>query len=536
MPPTRAAALVTDVFRRRLVNLRDATALEVVQMLDRLDFDVTPASLERQLEDWRRRSAVTAATAGAKAGEQSVAYLSAYLVASGASPLSVPVEPVQPRAPELTVVRNALLWRLGQGAGRAIAMQTAAATAKRVTRDTVGSGASRTLAAGIRREPQIDGWHRATSSVCCSRCADLTGVKYSDNDDFEAAHPACRCSPEPTVLARAETLRRLPPVITPGSVPKTQLTLNNLANQVGAEPKTQLKLTNIANQVGAEPKTQLKLTNIAKPAPVKAPAPVVSAPDPKLVAKQVALWAKNPAKAQVSLNALEKWPESFSPETRAMLLAAREQYTAGLSAAQTAATAAQVRRRREDARRFTRADEGRRYGAETWPGPEAYTARQLTALKAYTGDGYRRINDRLRRSSGESTTQQIRDMDAAMDRAPRVPEDLIVTRNADARSFGFEPGADLSKLEGRTVTEHGFLSTSINARGAMSGDVRINLNVPQGYKGIYVSGKPGQKQVISSVGGGETELILARGAQYTIRSVTRSGRRWIVEADIVEVP
>lgn len=216
MPPTRAAAAVTDGYRRRIITLRDSTALAVVDLLGGVDFDVTPASLARQLEQWRSRAEVLALGAGRQASEQAVAYLSAYLVTGGADPLSTSLDPAEPPRPALQVVRGALLWRLGQGAGRELAMLTATAAAKRITRGTVSAGATLTLRDGIRREPQIDGWHRVTSSTCCSRCAGLARYRYSDRDDFDAAHPGDRCTPEPTVLGRAEVLRRQSPtVVTP---------------------------------------------------------------------------------------------------------------------------------------------------------------------------------------------------------------------------------------------------------------------------------------------------------------------------------
>lgn len=211
MPPTRTAALVTDAYRRRIVALRDATAEQIAVLLAQIDLDVTPASLALQLDRWRRRAERATQGAAERAADQSIAYLSTYLVASGASPVSVPLAPVVIGAPALATGRSALLWRLGQGAGRPVAVATATAMARRATRDVIGQSANRTLAEGIRREPQIDGWHRATSGTCCRRCADLSGTRYRDRDAFDPAHPACRCSPEPTVLGRAEALRRRPP-------------------------------------------------------------------------------------------------------------------------------------------------------------------------------------------------------------------------------------------------------------------------------------------------------------------------------------
>lgn len=212
MPPTRQAAAVTDGYRRRLIDLRDATALAVAAMLDDLDLDLGPAGVTRELASWRTRATTLAAASGSQASSLTLAYLSAYLVAAGGSALSASIEPAEPDPSGLAVVRGALLWRLGQGTGRALAMRTAAATARRTARDVVGRAATQTLSEGIRREPQITGWRRVTSASSCQRCADLSGRVFRDNADFNA-HSSCRCSQEPTVLGRPETLRRQEPTV-----------------------------------------------------------------------------------------------------------------------------------------------------------------------------------------------------------------------------------------------------------------------------------------------------------------------------------
>lgn len=211
MPPTRTAALVTDGYRRRLIDLRDATALAVAAMLDDVDLDVGPAGVTRELANWRTRATALTAAAGTQASTSTLAYLSAYLMAAGGSPLTPMVQGPEPDASGLSVVRGALLWRLGQGGGRALAMRTATATARRTARDVVGRAATQTLAEGIRRDPQITGWRRVTSASCCQRCADLAGRTFRDNADF-VAHSACRCSAEPT-LGRPETIRRAEPTV-----------------------------------------------------------------------------------------------------------------------------------------------------------------------------------------------------------------------------------------------------------------------------------------------------------------------------------
>lgn len=186
-------------------------------------------------------------------------------------------------------------------------------------------------------------------------------------------------------------------------------------------------------------------------------------------------------------------------------------------------------------RAFTGNSDGRNWAARIWPGAEGYTGTQLQALRAYTGNEYQRINTALRRSRGKRGTAEVRHLDAAMTRAPRVPENILVTRNSSPAQFNLPDGADLNQIQGGVFTEHGFLSTSVNARGALSGNVQLKLSVPKGYKAIFVSGKSGAKRqdIISTVGGGEAELLLSRGAQFRVTSVQQVGKRWVVEADII---
>lgn len=212
MPPNRQAAAVTDGYRRRLIDLRDASALAVAALLDNVDLDLPPAGVSRDLNAWRTRAVALVTAAGVQASASTINYLSAYLMAAGGSPLTATVTPADPDPEGLSVVRGALLWRLGQGAGRAVAMRTATATARRVARTSIGRAATQTLAEGIRREPQITGWRRVTSASCCKRCADLAGQTYRDNADFDA-HDACRCSQEAVLLGRAETIRRQEPTV-----------------------------------------------------------------------------------------------------------------------------------------------------------------------------------------------------------------------------------------------------------------------------------------------------------------------------------
>lgn len=212
MPSTQAAAAVTDGYRARLLALRDSTALAIAALLSDVNLDARPTQLDRDLAAWRTRAATLAVATADQATALTLTYLSAYLVASGAQRLSVTPDTERPIASGLDVVRGAMLWRLGRRDGRGQAIASAAASARRVSRDIVTTSALSTLSSGIAAEPQITGWSRATSSSCCRRCADQAGQVFRDTAAMDR-HPSCRCTQEPTVLGRAETFRRQSPTV-----------------------------------------------------------------------------------------------------------------------------------------------------------------------------------------------------------------------------------------------------------------------------------------------------------------------------------
>lgn len=189
---------------------------------------------------------------------------------------------------------------------------------------------------------------------------------------------------------------------------------------------------------------------------------------------------------------------------------------------------------RAEPRRFQSTNEARTWASGHWSGTrDSLTPAQTSALRSYTGDGYVRINGQLRTSQGGRPPKEARSMDAAMDRAPRVPERVEVSRNVGLDAFGLSRGQDPSSLVGRSFTEHGYMSTTVKttkADATFDGEVTMKVAVPKGAKAIYVSGKP----PISAVGEGEGELLLARGTRMSVTAVTRKGRQWIVEVEATQ--
>lgn len=186
-------------------------------------------------------------------------------------------------------------------------------------------------------------------------------------------------------------------------------------------------------------------------------------------------------------------------------------------------------------RKFKNIAEARKWATDQWAGPDGYPDDELKVLRDYTGSGYGPMNNTLRSSKGKRTNAKIRTMDAAIERAAPVPERVELVRNSTLRQLGITTTkGDPRNLVGSEFVDHGYMSTSLSRGGAMQGDVRMILNVPPGTKGIYVSGDGGKKgpQIISDYGGGESEIILARGSRFVVTKVSKVGDKWHVEADI----
>lgn len=189
-------------------------------------------------------------------------------------------------------------------------------------------------------------------------------------------------------------------------------------------------------------------------------------------------------------------------------------------------------------RQFGSATEARDWAHSVWGGAERYTAEQVQVVRDYTGSAYGPMNNALRSSKGKRTTKAIRTMDEAIERASAVPEDMQVVRTTSLRQLGItSTKGDPRALIGNEYVDHGYMSTSIgrSVKVDKTNNVRLNLRVRPGTKGIYVSGagKMPKSQILSDYGAGENELILARGTKYRILGVRKVGEGWQVDAEII---
>lgn len=164
------------------------------------------------------------------------------------------------------------------------------------------------------------------------------------------------------------------------------------------------------------------------------------------------------------------------------------------------------------------------------PALSALNATERTFLKDYTGSGYY-VNKILREEGfdpgkfpSSGMTQKVNALDSALKQG-QLTESIKLYRGLSSSQLeaGFAAGAI---KPGMTITDPGFMSTSINGKNAFSGNIRYNLFAPAGTKGLYV-------QDISQHSG-EREFLLPRNTTIRVLKIEKSSAgKWIVDAVIV---
>lgn len=152
---------------------------------------------------------------------------------------------------------------------------------------------------------------------------------------------------------------------------------------------------------------------------------------------------------------------------------------------------------------------------------------QREAFSAYTGMAYLNINGSLRgyASFSPENRQRAIEMHNALS-CTQIPCSCTVYRGASNASLGAYQGMSDSDLVGRTISDAGFMSTSLDPDEAFNGDVQLEISVPAGAHGAYVDS-------ISSVSG-EREVLFDAGQNLRITSVTRDDRgRRVIHADMI---
>ena len=185
------------------------------------------------------------------------------------------------------------------------------------------------------------------------------------------------------------------------------------------------------------------------------------------------------------------------------------------------------------AKRFTAA-EGGEYGSKNWPyhresGRHPFTEEERATVSTYSEYGYDRWS-RVLRGTREATAEDLGNiarMESAINKANRVPDDIVVSRSLPAAGFEGTARADAASLVGREFIDPGFMSTSLRSVGEaeqilLTGDVpyTMRLTVPKDSRGLFVANTDrAGGQPLTRVGTSEQELILPPGGRYSVHRV-----------------
>ena len=174
------------------------------------------------------------------------------------------------------------------------------------------------------------------------------------------------------------------------------------------------------------------------------------------------------------------------------------------------------------------------------------TREQRRAVNAYTGSDYEEMNRALWSDDldryGPYVKQEIIDCKEALDQF-EVAEDIICYRGACsyeqfAKQFGMvaddlRSQINRDKIIGQVWQEKGFTSLAVNRTSAWSKNVKLEICVPKGTKGLYVSAKG---KAVSHFGEGERELLINPSKMQILGSYyDRYGQLWF-KACIISQP
>lgn len=358
-----------------------------------------------------------------------------------------------------------------------------------------------TIARAADMDPEASGWIRVTRAGACDFCKMLAdrGAVYRKASVHFASHGECNCAAVPSWDP---------------SAPEVDVNVYEASKRTSSMTPAQRDRHNARTRAAMDRHAQQAPT-----APAATKAGSLPVPEPQFVDRL----AQSLESGKVSPAQLAEHAAKASPLGQANAAAAIEKHAASQASTRV--------------RSFASSQDARDWANSHWAGPAGYSDAELAAMRSYTGSGYGAMNSTLRSSKGARTNAQIRAMDSAIERAARVPDNITVVRNTNLRQLGITGSRqDPRTAIGREFVDHGYMSTSINRRGGMQGEVRMEINVPAGSRGVYVSGAGGRKSpdIISDYGGGESELILDRGSRLQVVSVKKVGQRWHVLADLVQ--
>ncbi len=153
---------------------------------------------------------------------------------------------------------------------------------------------------------------------------------------------------------------------------------------------------------------------------------------------------------------------------------------------------------------------------------ESLSTEHKAAIHSYTGTAYSNINATMRgleKQFDPGNHECAINIHQALSGAS-IPADCTVYRGVSSKALGMLRMLPDNMLVGKTFTDHGFMSTSLERNSAFGGDMLLEVDVPKGSHGAYVGD-------ISSAGHYESEVLFDAGQQMRITGVRRdeNGRR-----------
>ncbi|MFD7293993.1 putative T7SS-secreted protein [Streptomyces sp. NPDC059897] len=175
------------------------------------------------------------------------------------------------------------------------------------------------------------------------------------------------------------------------------------------------------------------------------------------------------------------------------------------------------------------ADSAVRYGnSEMGDTVRSLPAEERDALHAYTSHRFGDINGLLRGDAGLASPQVegwIDNIDSAMTKST-LPEDLVVHRATDLDHWLKEfKVSDPQELAGKTLSDDGYLSTSLGPTQFTHTESVLHLRAPEGTHGMWVDE--------ISQNRGERELLLDRGQKFQVSEVANVDGKYHIYGEIV---
>lgn len=197
--------LVTDVYRRELMALRDRTVRQVVRLWPSVDPYDIDASLLPVLA--ATDALLTVAQVGAVQLQD--AYLSAFIASeTGTAPVARYTDPSRfagytrdGRRTSDVLALSSVSMKAATAAGAsasAVAASGLARTVRAVRTETVDAARTASLTS-MATDPDVSASMRATSGEPCAACLALAGTRIPNDGELWAIHGSCSCTAEPVL-------------------------------------------------------------------------------------------------------------------------------------------------------------------------------------------------------------------------------------------------------------------------------------------------------------------------------------------------